>query len=261
MTRTQILRRKVLTGLFSTVIASCGCGIRPAKAQWPGGALGSNGDQRNGSVGCLVMGSSAALHFQNLSQASSRSGNQMLDRLFPNEIRFLESNFAVRPGFGFYDDSSSPNAFATPKVLWGGIDGTVAFGRTLVFTNLQNQIWGTVIAGIMAHEWAHIYQFKHGMISDWVRDSELQADFMAGWHMGKKVHDGIEPYPADLVRLSMSKLEAALFGMGDYEFSDENHHGTPRERVDAMSFGFSGGVNGRYRSVIDAYEAGKRLLL
>jgi hypothetical protein len=49
--------------------------------------------------------------------------------------------------------------------------------------------------------------------------------------------------------------------LGDYEFNDESHHGTPEERVEALEAGFNDYRNGNVGGIAQASEVGKAYVL
>lgn len=156
------------------------------------------------------------------------SGDYALDEFYQNEGLALVNAFGVSPRGFYFIDGYSPNAFATSQVVNAdGPDGTVLFGVTL----LQQEIargQGLAVRAIMAHEFAHLVQFKRGASMPG-KHPELQADYMAGWYSGQR-------------GLSMAQLEPILmsfFSKGDYEFNSPVHHGTPTERINSVRAGYA----------------------
>src|SRR5262249_33118528 len=99
------------------------------------------------------------------------------------------------------------------------------------------------VAGILAHEYAHVMQSTYGV--DLVgRERELHADFMAGWYMANK---------SRLVSTRVAGVAKALYDLGDAEgYWSEGGHGSPEDRVAAMKAGFRAGP----LYVLDASAAG-----
>jgi predicted metalloprotease len=94
------------------------------------------------------------------------------------------------------------------------------------------------VAFVVAHEYGHNVQNENGSFTG-VRRAlpiELNADCLAGtwahWADGKGRLD-----PGDLEEA----LDAAL-AVGDFDFLSVQHHGTPRERREALLTGFRGGT-------------------
>jgi predicted metalloprotease len=100
----------------------------------------------------------------------------------------------VLPAFRYYDDRRfAPSGDAQAVEFPSGTDGTVYFGLHLL-QKLRQQFGKDVLiaaTAIGAHEFAHILQFKHGLVEKVmhgersVRRLELQADFLAGYVAGK----------------------------------------------------------------------------
>jgi len=95
------------------------------------------------------------------------------------------------------------------------------------------------VAYIVAHEYAHNLQNEFGTFAAAPRGSskpfELQADCMAGlW--GNSVYREGRLKPGDVEEA----MDTAL-AVGDFDYTDRNHHGTPEERRDAWLTGFENG--------------------
>lgn len=177
--------------------------------------------------------------FGSLGSLSKTTGNTVLDQKFNFSKNDLESIFGVTADLYIYNDDTSPNAFATSH---NSYDGLIAFGRNMLINKLWNRSQGEAcVAGILAHEFAHVLQIKKGMRQSNSKIKELQADFLAGYYIGRK-------------NFSLTSIQAFgndLYSMGDYDFANSNHHGTPSERVSAMNEGY------RYRSsdITTAYNS------
>jgi uncharacterized protein len=96
------------------------------------------------------------------------------------------------------------------------------------------------LAYLVAHEYAHNVQFELGFYElqdprDGVKAFELQADCMAGlW--GNAVYRAGR-YDARDVQEAISTAQA----VGDFDFGNAQHHGTPEERRAAWLAGFRSG--------------------
>jgi predicted metalloprotease len=104
------------------------------------------------------------------------------------------------------------------------------------------------LAYVVAHEYAHNVQNELGFYrlrpSGGVKAFELQADCMAGlW--GNSVYQAGRLDPGD-VEEAMSTAQAA----GDFDYSNEQHHGTPDERRAAWLLGFETGEPARCRELV-----------
>ena len=148
----------------------------------------------------------------------------------------------VLPAFRYYDDwRYAPSGNAEAIQFPSGTDGTVYFGLHLLQT-LRQEFGKDVLIGataISAHEFAHILQFKHGLVEKvtrgerTVRRQELQADFLAGYVAGKFERNRLT-FPSELVAL-------AIFKIGDLEVSSKEHHGTHQQRRRAVEEGYIAG--------------------
>lgn len=107
------------------------------------------------------------------------------------------------------------------------------------------------LAYVVAHEYAHNVQYELGLYelqprSGAVKAFELQADCMAGlW--GNSVYRAGKIKPGD-VEEAMSTALAA----GDFDYSNENHHGTPDERRAAWLLGYRSGDPSRCQELVVA---------
>lgn len=225
----------------------CSCGTvllahpTPGAAQWTDKAVGANDpptpprDKRQDASrrlqGCYL--SASAEEARDAYRLTRTTGIPALDVGLTNEFGFLCRYFNVTPGFFMYDDERSANAFATPERLGNHQfpHGTVCFGTTLMRSEFQAAAGlgrgDHVMVAVMAHEWAHILQFRTLSRTVPGKPMELQADYLAGWYMGvrsRQVWGGVDV---------MSSMRS-LFGKGDYNFNSPGHHGRPDER--AISF-------------------------
>jgi hypothetical protein len=171
------------------------------------------------------------------------TGDPMLDRALDASIKRLADLFGQVPAFGFYREDDHPNvsamnAFATPEGTdIPGTWGTVGFGTTLFQREMgQYDRGGSTIVAIIAHEFGHIWAMRAGVMDTLnagqhtVKRSELHADFLAGYFLGtrKRTEPG----------LSLQSAGDLFNRIGDYNLNDEDHHGTPAERVVAAEEGF-----------------------
>lgn len=166
-----------------------------------------------------------------------RSGDRNFDFALVQTLSRLSIAFEVLPGFAYYDDASSRNAYATTRTRLQRADGTFLFGLELLRSLMARREHPDVaVAAVCAHEFGHILQFKRGLIpivnagQATVKRSELQADYFAGYFSG-------------LRRLERPGFPSSVFistqsSLGDYSIEDRQHHGTPRERGAAVLRGF-----------------------
>jgi len=155
----------------------------------------------------------------------------------------LAELFGARPGMSYYDDGAGPNALAYPTAIFpDGPDGTVLMGINLARKELSRQHGFLTPMTIMAHEFAHIVQYKHGMSPEGPWQMEPHADFMAGWflhwcHAQDRIHVKIDKTTIateDMVEATIK----ALFELGDYAFNDSAHHGEPEFRAAMVRAGY-----------------------
>lgn len=212
----SVSRREIIGG--SICCAGCAAVIRQAQAQSGRLPAYCSLDQS--------FDTDAIRHF-------SSSGDDQLDRSLIAELLKVNRVFNVNPGYRYFDDERSPNAFAFKKSLIDGTRGTVFFGVELIYSELSESYGGAAIAGIAAHEAAHVMQFysafaKRLVQGETAREIELHADYLAGYYFGAIGRSD----------RSIDAFGASLFSKGGYDFNDPQHHGTPDERLEAMHAGY-----------------------
>jgi hypothetical protein len=181
----------------------------------------------------------------------SQSGNSEFDYAAAQTLSKLTDIFSVLPGFLYFKNNSN-NAFATNGKLTQANDGTILFGRDLLFNILQEpEAPDAIFSGICAHEFAHILQFNRGVDLNknqpTAKRGELHADFLAGYFAGlRKIEK--PSFPAAVIAVTHEKY-------GDYDFNNPQHHGTPAERSDAIVQGFNAGFV-RHINPMAAFEEG-----
>ena len=199
--------------------------------------------------GCLIesthlkaLGKRGVSFFRPGERLIATTGDHALDRSLGRALVRLSGMFSERPGFGFVDDSDAPNAYATDQTQVPGTWGTVCFGQTL-FKDLMDryQDQGLAVMAVAAHEFGHIAQFRSGVdtrllqYQPTVKRVELHADFLSGYFLGVRKRQ--QP------SISVWAAGHTLYRIGDYEFNNPNHHGTPDERVAAAETGFKLGYD------------------
>lgn len=168
-------------------------------------------------VGCALFAGSSSVG--NPLRFFNTSGDEVIDDICRKEINTLNKLFEVSPNFTFLDDSESPNAYAlAPRTK--DDPGTVAMGRSLCLEQKAKGDYLAIIA-ILAHEWAHILQYKRKLYDDWVIRYELHADHMAGWYLMKTKRDNSR---------SLKQIADVFAGLGSNDFTNPDFHGTPRQR-------------------------------
>jgi hypothetical protein len=182
------------------------------------------------------------------------SGDAATDHFLGLALLRLSTTFKVNPGFAFYDDKAAMNAFATDLTLAGNGPGTVLMGERL-FGQLMRQggDGGVTIIGICAHEFGHIEQMQSGysetlsQLDDTAKPLELHADFLAGFFLALR--------KAEHPDLNLQTVGAVFNQLGDTDFASPQHHGTPQERIAAITAGFGFGKDGK-GDVAQAAKAG-----
>jgi predicted metalloprotease len=129
-------------------------------------------------------------------------------------------------------------------------DDTIYIGQTFagaIFDGVANGLPGQragfgraagdfAVAFVVAHEYAHNVQNEDGIFLGrrQAMPIELNADCLAGtWAHWANDQGRLDP--GDL----QEALDAAL-AVGDFDFTNAQHHGTPLERRDALLTGFGG---------------------
>src|SRR5262249_43081066 len=259
-------RRAFLAGASSTIVA-CTCSF--ARAQ---GAAATQGC-RTAAAGDILL----------KDRIRYSSGNDPVDRFCRHWHSALLNEFALRPGFGFFDDGDQPNALATPAVLIPeGVDGTVLLGIALLNHELGSPlalpesgelvttpstrpsvVGYAKLAIILAHEFGHILQYKNGMMPDGPWQMEPFADFLAGWALGRRWSQLSKMLPGDhgaftyavLAVLAEENAVQTIFAKGDTLFYDRDHHGEPEFRAAMVRAGYDAiGLD-----VKRAFEKGKTM--
>jgi uncharacterized protein len=96
------------------------------------------------------------------------------------------------------------------------------------------------LAYVIAHEYAHAMQMAFGLMPRQTRISELQADCLAGAYLGSLPNLIFD-------RSDIREIASLAYRLGDYTWG-RGHHGTPRQRVNAVRRGMEAagqeGLNG-----------------
>lgn len=187
---------------------------------------------------CLGLKSIDDLETQTGTKVTKVCPNPNIVAKINSEAMFLREVFGVNPNIFFMDDKDSPNAFAVPIDTLDGYYKTVAFGETLVWSHhLKEGYKNVALSVIMAHEWAHILQFKlNPNLPSKGKSRELHADYMAGYYISRK------QVASSVGWVSWPDVQACakdLFDIGDYSFNSPSHHGTPEERMTAFNAGYT----------------------
>ncbi|NET55036.1 MAG: hypothetical protein F6K47_02175 [Symploca sp. SIO2E6] len=93
------------------------------------------------------------------------------------------------------------------------------------------------LAYIVAHEYAHAMQTAFGFQPNITPISELQADCLAGFYLG--VIPNIVFDTSDILEIG-----SFAHSVGDFETWHDDHHGTPKQRIKAVSIGIDASSEG-----------------
>lgn len=246
----SLTRRSILGAAASTAFAlPLGLG---AHAWAQGGGRG---------IACpLCQRASFAMTGNDIANAkiAKSSGDAETDRFLGTALKRLAASFGVTPGFAFYDDHTGINAVAIRETLIGNGPGTVLMGMRL-FGQLMARVrdGGVTVIAVCAHEFGHIHQMQYGYerrlgaLDATNRPFELHADFLSGYYLALR--------KAEHSDLDLRAVGGVLHGLGDTAFNSRQHHGTPEERVAALSAGFKFGMEGG-RDISAAARAGFELV-
>ena len=90
------------------------------------------------------------------------SGDRDFDRALAQTLEVLSDRFFVLPGFAFFNEPGSSNAFACRTQQLGRSDGSVLFGRKLFREIMSGREHPEIgIVSVCAHEFGHIAQYKY----------------------------------------------------------------------------------------------------
>jgi len=188
----------------------------------------------------------------------STSGNVAIDQITGKELMFLKQSFLVSPIFFFYDDRDGKNAIASEQITNNfAPDGTVIFGKRLFNSEMIKSYGGSTIPIIIAHEFGHLVDYKYGALTHVsTKKKELFADYLAGMYMFIRIQvlGYVDIYAA------IKSFES----LGDTDFGNVDHHGTPEERSEALIAGFeeikSNAARGKYLNLNECIELAKEYI-
>jgi hypothetical protein len=161
------------------------------------------------------------------------SGNASLDNFLRNEYDKLVYCFGVKPNSFYILEDGFANAYASKSISNANLpDGTVVLGLKLVNQECNSSLSKTCVAMavVMAHEFAHILDFKNNFVSVSGKKKELFADYMAGVYL----HTRAVTY----AYTDITEAANSIFTKGDTDFNSPLHHGTPQERMNSLLAGY-----------------------
>ena len=173
-------------------------------------------------------GHPVALHSVELGSRSA--GELKLDARFNQVKGQLQDFFGIKVDLYFYEEASGAQALTFCSSLHPEIyDGTIRFGLALLRNELRIKKNGEhAVLAVLAHEFAHIFQCRVGG-SLRHHKRELQADFLAGYFLGRKNYS--YKYDIDIIPFAVD-----LFSNDNWY--ESFHYGTPKERTAAMIDGY-----------------------
>lgn len=241
ITHPRLTRRAFSAGLAAT--ASLGCPICRAQAQIrPGGKM---------------LCASAAQGVPQSEALLQTSGDANLDRILAAEMIEQSRFFGMRPAFMLYAGPNE-NAIAMSQTQLAGTQGTILYNLAFLQNQLKSSQWGgAIVAGIIAHEFGHIYQFfsdygrRLESLHDTVKFQELHADYVSAFYMAKK-------YVSSKVKLDAYFDE--FYRLGDYQFTAKDHHGTREERYFAIKGGHNLSLLNKDKDIVFAAAQGETFL-
>jgi len=221
-------------GTRRVFLSACGCAAMSAYAS----------ARQPRRPGCFASNGAIPEEFaEGLREANFNAGTTGAlewDRPLGIALAKMAAFFKVYPSVGMFDDQSQPQALAYETSIRGTTDGTVVLGRHFLNRLMSDYAdSGVAVVGILAHEFAHIFQYRHDLVDRLIRDdtvklAELHADFLAGMYLARlrREQPGLQLY---YTGEQFSK-------MGDAHSDDPDHHGTPAERLRSIEFGFKAGT-------------------
>lgn len=169
---------------------------------------------------------------------TSTSGNVEFDEAIIVELKNIRRVIpSINPGYQYV---KANNSFTTSHSVIRNTKGTVWIGLELV-NNLidarkkDRTAGGTAVAGVLAHECAHIYQINSGIYDRMIKDRanpalvELHADFIAGYYLAYK--NGVRPE-------HLPMMQGIFVYLSTYDPKDPKYHGTPGLRAAALDAGY-----------------------
>jgi predicted metalloprotease len=210
---------------------------RPAETRPVGRSLGRDEPQTIDAFLTSLLGDIDRYWTRTLAAADLPEPRVSYDWIPPGRVARTSCNTVARDMSAFYcpaDDRiyvGQQFAAALYRGVLRGLPGESAgYGRA---------VGDFAVAYVVAHEYGHNLQQELGVfdnaVSETARPFELQADCFAGNWAFSVYEEGLLE-PGDL----QEATDAAL-AVGDFDAGNEQHHGTPEERRDALLAGFDSG--------------------
>lgn len=180
---------------------------------------------------CLVIKSSNLFLSADFSSRTSSSGDPSIDAKVKQYYNALRKLFNISATIYFLPNDRGSYAIGDGS----GVDDELYFGIPLIKSSSKFSESDAFFAFLVAHEMAHLFQYKTMTTNRFfTRDNlkfnsaELQADFLAGSVLCTSNLVDAELYN--------TVFKAAEY-LGEYEFNDVRHHGTPSQRSYVVGYG------------------------
>jgi len=175
----------------------------------------------------------------------SSTGNSSLDAIINTEKIKMEKFFGVKVDIKIY---SGNNGLAKRTTSNSNYNGTIELGKGLLLFEYSKKgpvskesIGKYMIMSIMAHEFAHIFQythpeyrFKNGVIQ------EVHADMLAGYYMAQYLITNagtdiqFDYKTSQKISTLISDMGISFGWMGDTQYWSQQHHGNYYTRAFAF---------------------------
>jgi len=191
----------------------------------------------------------------NYSTSLSTSGNTSIDNIIKTEKVKLENFFDVKVDLKI---CSGSNGLAKKNCQNYNCNGTIELGNHLLIHEFSKQgpftkknLGKNMVLAIMAHEFAHIFQYTHPEFKfKNAFTQEVHADMLAGWYIAQYLINeaglsrndvrfwtmagpNIKP-KFDAIEGIMMDIEVAFGWMGDEQYWSPQHHGDYFTRISAF---------------------------
>lgn len=179
------------------------------------------------------------------------TGNTEIDNLIKSEIIQLEQFFNIKVDLKIY---SGANGLAKRTCQSVSCNGSIELGKELLIFEYNKKgpssglsIGKYMIMSILAHEFAHIFQYAHPELR--FKNSviqEVHADMLAGWYITRSLVDNIPASDRymplseswDRINKIYTDLTISFGWMGDRAYWSQQHHGNYLTRSMAFREGW-----------------------
>jgi hypothetical protein len=195
------------------------------------------------------------------SSSLSTTGNTTIDNILKTEKTKLESFFNVKADLKI---CSGSNGIAKKNCQNYNCNGTIELGNHLLIHEYNKQgpitkkvLGKNMVIAIMAHEYAHIFQYNHPELK--FKNAvvqEIHADMLAGWYLLQNLMNeyGLNRQDVrykfnnadkvEFINNMMQDINIAFGWMGDEQYWSPQHHGDYFTRISAFGEAWKG-MSGR----------------